>query len=35
MRQRMGWVLVFRDGRVTLMRFYGQHGEALEAVGVR
>ena len=31
----MGWVLEFRDGRVTRMRFYAPPAEALEAVGLR
>ena len=34
LRQRMGWVLEFRDGRVARMRFYAQPEEALEAVGL-
>jgi ketosteroid isomerase-like protein len=35
MRERMGWVIEFRDGRVARMRFYAQPEEALEAVGLR
>jgi ketosteroid isomerase-like protein len=35
MRQRMGWVFEFRDGRVARMRFYAQPDDALEAVGLR
>ena len=34
MRQPMGWVLEFRDGRVARMRFYAQPDDALEAVGL-
>ena len=34
MRQRLGWVLQFRDGRVSRMWFYGQPDDALEAVGL-
>jgi ketosteroid isomerase-like protein len=35
LRERMGWVLEFREGRVALMRFYAQPGDALEAVRLR
>ena len=35
MKEPMGWVFEFRDGRVARMRFYAQPSEALEAVGLR
>ena len=35
MKQPMGWVFDFRDGRVARMRFYASPAEALEAVGLR
>ena len=35
LKEPMGWVLEFRDGRVARMRFYAQPAEALEAVGLR
>jgi ketosteroid isomerase-like protein len=35
MRERMGWVLEFRDGRVARMRFYAKPDDALEAVRLR
>jgi ketosteroid isomerase-like protein len=35
MKEPMGWVLEFRDGRVARMRFYARPAEALEAVGLR
>ena len=34
MKEPMGWVLEFRDGRVARMRFYTPPAEALEAVGL-
>ena len=35
MKEPMGWVFEFRDGRLARMRFYAQPAEALEAVGLR
>ena len=35
LKEPMGWVFEFRDGRVTRMRFYAQPEEALEAVGLQ
>jgi ketosteroid isomerase-like protein len=32
MKEPMGWVVEFRDGRVVRMRFYAPPAEALEAV---
>jgi ketosteroid isomerase-like protein len=34
MKEPMGWVVEFRDGRVARMRFYAQPADALEAVGL-
>ena len=34
MKEPMGWVVEFRDGRVARMRFYAQPAQALEAVGL-
>ena len=35
LKEPMGWVFEFRDGRVARMRFYAQPSEALEAAGLR
>jgi ketosteroid isomerase-like protein len=35
MKERMGWVFEFREGRVARMRFYAPPTDALEAVGLR
>jgi ketosteroid isomerase-like protein len=35
MKESMGWVLEFRDGRLARMRFYAQPAEALKAMGLR
>jgi ketosteroid isomerase-like protein len=34
MKEPMGWVFEFRDGRVARMRFYASPSEALEAAGL-
>jgi ketosteroid isomerase-like protein len=35
MQERMGWVVEFREERVTRIRFYAPPTDALEAVGLR
>ena len=35
MKEPMGWVFEFRDGRLARMRFYAPPAEALDAVGLR
>jgi ketosteroid isomerase-like protein len=34
MKEPMGWVFEFREGRVERMRFYAKPSEALEAMGL-
>ena len=34
MKQPMGWVIEFREGRVARMQFYSHPAQALEAAGL-